>query len=48
MDEARAAIARLLELNPMITMRWRRQHRFVPEDDNEYMLDGARLAGLPE
>jgi len=48
MDEARAAIGRLLELNPMSSMRWRRQHRFFPEDDNEYMLDGARLAGLPE
>ena len=47
-NEARAAIGRLLELNPMSSMRWRRQHRFFPEDDNEYMLDGARLAGLPE
>jgi TolB-like protein len=47
-DEARAAIGRLLELNPMSSMRWRRRHRFFPEDDNEYMLDGARLAGLPE
>ncbi|MBR1300622.1 adenylate/guanylate cyclase domain-containing protein [Bradyrhizobium sp. AUGA SZCCT0042] len=48
MDQARAAMERLLELNPMSSMRWRRQHRFFPETDNEYMLDGARLAGLPE
>jgi len=48
MDEARTAIRRLLELHPMSSVRWWRQHRLVPEDDNEYMLDGARLAGLPE
>lgn len=48
MQEARAAIRRLLELHPMSTVSWHRQHRFSPEDDWEYMLGGARLAGLPE
>jgi tetratricopeptide (TPR) repeat protein len=48
MEEARAAIGHLLKLNPAISVRWRRQHRLTPEHDNEYMLEGARLAGLPE
>ena len=48
MEEARAAIRRLLELNPKTSVSWRRQHRFYSEADNEYMLEGARLAGLPE
>jgi TolB-like protein/class 3 adenylate cyclase/tetratricopeptide (TPR) repeat protein len=47
-EEAGAAIRRLLELQPTSTVRWRRQHRLFPEDDHEYMLEGARLAGLPE
>jgi TolB-like protein/class 3 adenylate cyclase/tetratricopeptide (TPR) repeat protein len=48
MEEARAAIRRLLELHPMDSVRWRRQHRTLSEDDAEYVLEGARLAGLPE
>jgi TolB-like protein len=48
MEEARAAIRRLLELHPMSSVRWRRQHRLLPEDDYEYVLDGARRVGLPE
>jgi hypothetical protein len=48
MEEARAAIRRLLELYPKASVRWRRQHRFYPEDDDEYMPEGARMAGLPE
>jgi adenylate cyclase len=48
MEEARAAIRHLLKLNPASSVRWRRQHRFTPEDDDEYMLEGARSAGLPE
>jgi adenylate cyclase len=48
MEEARAAIRHLLELHPMSTVRWHRQHRYQPKDDWEYVLEGARLAGLPE
>jgi hypothetical protein len=33
----------------MISVKWLRQRRyFQQEDDYEYLLDGARLAGLPE
>lgn len=48
MTESREAMARLLELRPMSSMRWQRQRRLNREDDFEYMLQGARLAGLPE
>jgi tetratricopeptide (TPR) repeat protein len=48
MEEARAAIRRLLELHPTESVAWRRQHRRLREDDSEYVLEGARLAGLPE
>jgi adenylate cyclase len=47
-EEARAAIRRLQELNPLRTVSWYRQHRRFREDDLEYVLEGARLAGLPE
>jgi adenylate cyclase len=46
MEEARAAIQHLLELHPMDSLRWRRQHRLSLE--TEYLLEGARLAGMPE
>jgi TolB-like protein/class 3 adenylate cyclase len=48
MEEARAAIRRLLELNPMSTVSWFRQRRRIREDDFEYVMGGTRLAGLPE
>jgi tetratricopeptide (TPR) repeat protein len=48
MEEARAAIRHLLELYPKASVRWRRQRRYYPEADDEYLLEGARLAGLPE
>jgi hypothetical protein len=49
MEEARAAIRRLLELHPMSSVRWWRQHRRLHEDDDhEYLLEGARLGGLPD
>jgi Flp pilus assembly protein TadD len=49
MKEARAAIRRLLELHPTDSMTWWRQHHLLSrEDDFEYLMDGARLAGLPE
>jgi hypothetical protein len=48
MEEARAAIRRLLELNPMSTVSWLLQRRRMREDDFEYVLEGARRAGLPE
>jgi len=47
-EEARTAIRRLLELHPMDSVKWRRQRRRVREDDFEYLMEGARLAGLPE
>jgi adenylate cyclase len=48
MEEARTAIRRVLELHPISSVSWWRQHRQVPEDGFEYWLEGARLAGLPE
>jgi pentatricopeptide repeat protein len=48
MEEARAAIRQLLELQPVSTVSWLRQRRRLREDDMEYFLEGARLAGLPE
>jgi TolB-like protein/class 3 adenylate cyclase/tetratricopeptide (TPR) repeat protein len=47
-EEARAAIRRLLEMQPMSTVSWHRQRRPLREHDLEYVLEGARLAGLPE
>jgi hypothetical protein len=48
MEEARAAIRRLLELHLTSTANWIRQRRLYREDDFEYLIEGARLAGLPE
>jgi tetratricopeptide (TPR) repeat protein len=49
LDEARDALRQALKLRPMISVKWLRQRRyFQQEDDYEYLLDGARLAGLPE
>jgi len=48
MEEAREAIRRLLELHPMSSVSWHRQRRLCLEEDFEYVLQGARLAGLPE
>jgi adenylate cyclase len=48
MEEARAAIRRLLELHPTSTVSWQRRRRRFREDDIEYLMEGARLAGLPE
>jgi len=48
MEEARAAIRRLLELHPLSTVSWHRQRRPIHENNLEYVLEGARLAGLPE
>jgi len=47
-EEARAAIRRLLELHPMSTVSWHRRRRPLREHDLDYVLEGARLAGLPE
>jgi adenylate cyclase len=46
MEEARVAIQRLLDLHPMSSARWWREHRRHREGDTEYLLEGARLAGL--
>jgi len=49
MEEARVAIRRLLELHPADSMTWRRQRRLLSrEEDFERIMEGARLAGLPE
>jgi adenylate cyclase len=48
MEEAQAAIRRLLDLHPMSSARWWRKHRRHREEDTEYLMEGARLAGLPE
>jgi tetratricopeptide (TPR) repeat protein len=48
MTEAQGALARLLELRPMSSATWQRQRRLILEDDYEYALAGARMAGLPE
>jgi Flp pilus assembly protein TadD len=48
MEDARAAIHRLLELRPMSSVAWQRQRRHFRQDDFEYLLEGARLAGLPD
>jgi TolB-like protein/class 3 adenylate cyclase len=47
MQDARAAIRRLLELSPMDSTAWR-QRQLSLGPDYEYVLEGARLAGLPE
>jgi adenylate cyclase len=47
-EEARAAIRRLLELHQQAGGRRQQQRRFFSEADHEYLLEGARLAGLPE
>jgi adenylate cyclase len=48
MEEAREAIRRLLELHPMSSVSWHRQRQPCLEEDFQYVLAGARLAGLPE
>ena len=48
LQESRAAIRRLLGLNPMSTVSWFRQRHRIREDDFEYVMEGARLTGLPE
>ena len=48
MEEGRAAMVRLLALRPMSSVTWQRLHRLNLEEDFEYMLEGARLVGLPE
>jgi adenylate cyclase len=48
MEEAKAAIRHLLELRPMSSMAWQRARCLYLERDYEYVLEGARLAGLPE
>jgi adenylate cyclase len=49
MEEARTAIRRLLVLHPADSTTWRRQRRLLSrEADFERLMEGARLAGLPE
>lgn len=48
MDDARTALARMLVLRPQSTIEWLRQRRRFPAEDFEHVLEGARLAGLPD
>ncbi len=48
LDDARAAMSRVMDMRPMSSVTWHRQRRPYPDDDYEYLLDGARRAGLPE
>ncbi len=48
LDDARAAMSRVMDMRPMSSVTWHRQRRPYPVDDYEYLLDGARRAGLPE
>jgi TolB-like protein/class 3 adenylate cyclase len=48
MEDARAAIRRLLALRPMSSVAWQRARRMFLERDYEYVLEGAKRAGLPE
>ena len=45
---ARTALERFLEMRPMSSATWQRQRRLYPKDDYEFLLEGARKAGLPE
>jgi tetratricopeptide (TPR) repeat protein len=47
-DEARKAICDLLQMHPTDSVTWRRPRWLYPEDTFEYVMSGARLAGLPE
>ena len=47
-EEARGSMKQLLQLRPMSSMSWQRSHRLFPQADYEQMLEGARLAGLPD
>ena len=48
-DEAQSAMARMLELRPKTTVSWyRRRGLYRVADDLEFVLEGARMAGLPE
>ncbi len=49
LDEAHLAMAHLLEIRPKVTATWHRRRRlYKVTEDLEFMLEGARLAGLPE
>ena len=47
-DDARATMRRFLQMRPMSSAAWQRQRRLYPEDDYEFLLEGACKAGLPE
>ena len=49
LDEARAAVARLKELQPGITLNWVERHvSLANPDDRARYVEGLRRAGLPE
>ena len=49
LDEARAVMARFLQIRPQATVsRIRQQRMYRVPADLDYILEGARIAGLPE
>jgi TolB-like protein/Flp pilus assembly protein TadD len=50
LDEARSALRHLLEESPQYTIAWNKQRlvNFKKRADAEFLLDGLRMAGLPE
>ncbi|MBT6276226.1 MAG: tetratricopeptide repeat protein [Chromatiales bacterium] len=48
LDDAHAAMSTFLKLRPESGACWLRQRRHYPKAEYEYVLDGARMKGLPE
>lgn len=48
LEEARSVMNHFLELRPVSSVAWELQRRRYPMDDFNYLLEGARTAGLPE
>ena len=48
LDDARTVMSRFMDMRPVSSVSWERQRRRYPEDDFEYLLDGASKAGLPD
>jgi adenylate cyclase len=48
LDGAHAAMSTFLKLRPDSSATWLRKRSHYPEAEYEYVLDGARMAGLPD
>jgi hypothetical protein len=48
MEEARAALAKLRELEPQASIELYAREPYKRQDDLERFIDGLRKAGLPE